>query len=337
MSLKIRSEERVALLITVASSILFAVAVLAKLPIVAVIIFGIVVYLVTLTTVRHFVAYKIKPIYRIMYQRNAKTSEIERKHRDMASEVKSELQIWAERNSSEIARLKDNEQYRKDFLGNVSHELKTPIFSIQGYILTLLDGGLEDESINRKYLLKTESNIERLINIVKDLEDISKLETSNLTLEQESFDIVSLTQELIESVEFQAHERNIVINTECDEDDRYIVLADRKRISQVIINLLTNSIKYGREGGKTRVHFMDLYDKIMIEVEDDGHGMERDVLPRIFERFYRVDKARSRNQGGTGLGLAIVKHIIEAHKQTITVRSTPNMGTTFSFTLDKGM
>lgn len=336
MSLKIRSEERVALLVTAAASVLFVIGMLAELPVVIVIIFAIIVYLVTLTTVRHFVAYKIKPIYRIMYQRNANASEIKSKHRDLSSEVKSDLQIWAERNSSEIARLKDNEQYRKDFLGNVSHELKTPIFSIQGYVLTLLDGGLDDPTINRKYLLKTESNIERLINIVKDLEEISKLETPDLVLEQESFDVVDLTHELIESVEFQAQERGIVITTECEEDDAYVVKADRKRISQVIVNLLTNSIKYGREGGRTRVRFTDLYDKIMVEVEDDGQGMERDVLPRIFERFYRVDKGRSRTQGGTGLGLAIVKHIIEAHKQTITVRSTPNVGTTFSFTLDKG-
>lgn len=335
MPIRVRSEQRVAVIVTMIAVVLFIVAVVVQLPVVMAIVYGIVVYFVTLFVVRRFVAYRIKPIYQIMHSRNAKSAEIERQHKDVVGEVRSELQTWAEQSSNEIARLKENEQYRKEFVGNVSHELKTPLFSIQGYVLTLLDGGLEDADINRKYLVKTEANIERLINIVQDLEDISKLESANLVLDIERFDIIELVRELTESIELQAAEREITISLMCSEDDRRYVRADRKRISQVIINLLTNSVKYGKQGGHTKVHFIDIYDKVMVEVEDNGMGLEKSVLPRIFERFYRVDKGRSRSQGGTGLGLAIVKHIIEAHHQTITVRSTPDVGTTFSFTLDK--
>lgn len=335
MPIRVRSEQRVAVIVTMIAVVLFIVAVVVQLPVVMAIVYGIVVYFVTLFVVRRFVAYRIKPIYQIMHSRNAKSAEIERQHKDVVGEVRSELQTWAEQSSNEIARLKENEQYRKEFVGNVSHELKTPLFSIQGYVLTLLDGGLEDADINRKYLVKTEANIERLINIVQDLEDISKLESANLVLDIERFDIIELVRELAESIELQAAEREITIRLMCSEDDRRYVRADRKRISQVIINLLTNSVKYGKQGGQTKVHFIDIYDKVMVEVEDNGMGLEKSVLPRIFERFYRVDKGRSRSQGGTGLGLAIVKHIIEAHHQTITVRSTPDVGTTFSFTLDK--
>lgn len=335
MPIRVRSEQRVAVIVTMIAVVLFIVAVVVQLPVVMAILYGIVVYFVTLFVVRRFVAYRIKPIYQIMHSRNAKSAEIERQHKDVVGEVRSELQTWAEQSSNEIARLKENEQYRKEFVGNVSHELKTPLFSIQGYVLTLLDGGLEDADINRKYLVKTEANIERLINIVQDLEDISKLESANLVLDIERFDIIELVRELAESIELQAAEREITIRLMCSEDDRRYVRADRKRISQVIVNLLTNSVKYGKQGGQTKVHFIDIYDKVMVEVEDNGMGLEKSVLPRIFERFYRVDKGRSRSQGGTGLGLAIVKHIIEAHHQTITVRSTPDVGTTFSFTLDK--
>lgn len=335
MPLKVRSEQRVAAIITLISVALFIIAVVVGGSVVVTLVLGVAVYFTTLVIVRRFVAYRIKPIYRILHNRNAKSVEIEREHKDLAGEVRSELESWAEQSSNEIARLKGNEKYRKEFVGNVSHELKTPIFSIQGYILTLLDGGLDDQEINRKYLLKTEANIERLINIVEDLEEISKLESANLILDIERFDIIELVRELIESLEIQAAEHQITIEPMCTEDDRHYVMADRRRISQVVVNLLTNSIKYGRVGGHTKIHFIDIYDKMMIEIEDNGVGIERSLLPRIFERFYRVDKGRSRAQGGTGLGLAIVKHILEAHYQTITVRSTVGEGTTFSFTLNK--
>lgn len=335
MPIRVRSEQQVAALVAMIAVGLFIVSVFVAMPIVMTTAMGVIIYIITLVIVRRFVALRIKPIYQILHNRNAKSAEIERSHKDLVGEVRSELENWAQQSSNEIARLKENEQYRKEFVGDVSHELKTPIFSIQGYILTLLDGGLEDKNINRKYLLKSEANIERLINIVEDLEEISRLESSNLILDIERFDIIELVCELVESIEIQARERNITVELLCTEDDKLYVMADRKRISQVIVNLLTNSIKYGREGGTTKIHFIDIYEKIMIEVQDNGQGMERAVLPRIFERFYRVDKGRSRAQGGTGLGLAIVKHIIEAHRQTVTVRSTVGVGTTFSFTLDK--
>lgn len=296
---------------------------------------GVLCYFLSRVLVRQYVLYRIKPIYQIIGQRDSSLVELDSLYKgsDVAIQVRSELQTWADSNKVEIERLKENEQYRKEFVGNVSHELKTPIFSIQGYVLTLLDGGLEDPHINRKYLLKTEQNIDRLINIVEDLEQISKLETNSLILNIEPFDFVALADELVESIEMQAASRMIRVSVECDRV--VMVRADRARISQVLINLLSNSIKYGRQSGSTRVNVIDMFDRVMIEVQDDGVGIPREMLPRIFERFFRVDKSRSREQGGTGLGLAIAKHIIEAHRQTITVRSVAGQGSTFSFTLLK--
>lgn len=298
---------------------------------------GIVVYIVAAEVVRRYVVFRIKPIYQIFRSRDSKSGEIaaEYKGREIITEVEDELQAWAERNSMEIARLRENEQYRKEFVGNVSHELKTPLCSIQGYIVTLLDGGLEDPDVNRKYLEQTEKNIERLINIVRDLEDISRLEAGTLELQYERFDLLALVDEIMQSLEMQAAERGITLVSDRGTLDRLMVYADRARVGQVLINLLSNSIKYGREGGRTRVRYVDMFEKVMVEVRDTGIGLAEEQLPRIFERFYRADKSRSRAAGGTGLGLAIVKHILEAHKETITVRSTPDVGTTFSFTLTK--
>lgn len=298
---------------------------------------AVVVYLVTAYALRRYVIFRIKPMYQILRSRDSKSGEIAHEYRgkDVVTEVEGELQAWAERNTLEIARLRENEQYRKEFVGNVSHELKTPLCSIQGYILTLLDGGLEDPEINRKYLEQSEKNIERLINIVRDLEDISRLEAGTLELHREHFDLLVLVDEIIQSLELQAAEREITLVSDKSSLESLTVYADRARIAQVLINLLSNSIKYGREGGRTRVRYVDMFEKVMVEVQDNGIGLTAEQLPRIFERFYRVDKSRSRAAGGTGLGLSIVKHILEAHKETITVRSTPDMGTTFSFTLAK--
>lgn len=302
---------------------------------IVVVVSGGVCYALVRVLVRQYVLYRIKPIYEIIGQRDSSMGELDSRYQahDAAVQIKSELQTWADSNKGEIERLKENEQYRKEFVGNVSHELKTPIFSIQGYVLTLLDGGLEDPNINRAYLLKTEQNIDRLINIVQDLEQISRLETNSLVLNIAPFDVVALASELADSLEMQAAAREI--NVAVGSERAILVRADRDRISQVLVNLMTNSIKYGRQGGCTRVNFIDMFDRVMIEVQDDGVGIPREALPRIFERFFRVDKSRSREQGGTGLGLAIAKHIIEAHRQTITVRSTPGAGSTFSFTLLK--
>lgn len=298
---------------------------------------GIAVYFATAYVMRRYVIFRIKPMYQILRSREIKSDEIaaEYKGKDVVTEVEGELQAWADRNSMEIARLRENEQYRKEFVGNVSHELKTPLCSIQGYILTLLDGGLEDPDINRKYLEQTEKNIERLINIVRDLEDISRLEAGTLVLQRERFDLLGLVDEIMQSLEMQAAERQITLVSDRGSLARLTVDADRARVGQVLINLLSNSIKYGKDGGRTRVRYVDMFEKVMVEVQDNGIGLTAEQLPRIFERFYRVDKSRSRAAGGTGLGLAIVKHILEAHRETITVRSTPDAGTTFSFTLSK--
>lgn len=245
-----------------------------------------------------------------------------------------EIKAWADDRKDEIERLKKLEVYRKEFLGNVSHELKTPIFNIQGYVLTLLDGGLEDPSINRNYLERAEKSIDRMITIVDDLEAISQLETGELQIEQERFDISALAKDVADAQEMKATAKGIIL-TLPEETKPMFVYADRFRIRQVLVNLIVNSVKYGKEYGETKIRFYDVGDNIMVEVADNGIGIEKEHLPRLFERFYRVDKSRSREQGGTGLGLAIVKHIIEAHNQTINVMSTEGAGTVFSFTLKK--
>lgn len=296
------------------------------------------VALVALFIIRKYVAYKLKPIYSIVLSRDVHTNEIFSELRDKHVEnIGEELTAWADTNDKEIARLKETEQFRKQYLGNVAHELKTPIFNIQGYISTLLDGGLEDELINRKYLERAEKSIDRLINIVNDLDTISKLESSMNRLEMEKFDIVALTKEIAEQAEMEADKKGIKIAVKGADNlpSPFWVLADKHYIGQVIVNLIINSIRYGKEGGATRIRFRDMLDKILVEVEDNGLGISKEDLPRVFERFYRTDKGRSREQGGTGLGLAIVKHIVEAHGERISVRSEPGVGSTFSFTLKK--
>ena len=294
--------------------------------------------LVALFIIRKYVAYKLKPIYSIVFSRDVHTSEIFSQLRDKRVEnIGEELSAWADTNDREIARLKEAEHFRKQYLGNVAHELKTPIFNIQGYISTLLDGGLEDELINRKFLERAEKSIDRLINIVNDLDTISKLESNMNRLDMEKFDIVALAKEIAEQAEMEADKKGISISVKGAENlpSPFWVLADKHFIGQVFVNLIINSIRYGREGGATRIRFRDMLDKILVEIEDNGQGIGKEDLPRIFERFYRTDKGRSREQGGTGLGLAIVKHIVEAHGERITVRSELGTGSTFSFTLRK--
>lgn len=332
--MKIRNIETASLIIAAGATV---VAVIAYFTAWAVVVAAVGGYFLSHSLIRRYVIFKIKPIYQILKAKDTSSRQISGEYpdKDIVTEIKSDLETWAEQNSDEIARLRENEKYRKEFVGNVSHELKTPIFSIQGYVLTLLDGGLEDPDINRKYLEHTEKNIDRLINIINDLEDISRLESGELTLHKERFDIVSLTAELAESLEFQCSQQETSIVLDHNPEVRIWVSADKKRIGQVVINLLTNAVKYGRKNGLVKVRFIDVFDKILIEVQDNGIGIEQSQLSRIFERFYRVDKSRSRDEGGTGLGLSIVKHIIEAHNETITVRSNVGVGTTFSFTLDK--
>ena len=299
--------------------------------------FGIVMFS-ALFIIRKYVAYKLKPIYSIVLSRDVHTTEILDELKDKRVEnIGEELTAWADTNDKEIARLKESERFRKQYLGNVAHELKTPIFNIQGYISTLLDGGLEDELINRKFLERAEKSIDRLINIVNDLDTISKLESSMNRLQMEQFDVVALAREIAEQAEMEADRKHIRIRVKGAGNlpSPFWVLADKHYVGQVLVNLIINSIHYGREGGTTNVRFRDMLDRILIEVEDNGQGIGKEDSPRIFERFYRTDKGRSREQGGTGLGLAIVKHIVEAHGEHVAVRSEPGVGTTFSFTLKK--
>jgi two-component system phosphate regulon sensor histidine kinase PhoR len=225
--------------------------------------------------------------------------------------------------------------FRKEFMGNVYHELKTPVFNLQGYILTLLDGGLEDPSINRLYLERSAKNINRMISIVEDLETISRLETETIALKREKFDLRRMVEEVFDASEVRASRRRIRLTIATPGSGEMMVMADRKRIYQVINNLVINSINYGTEGGFTKVWMTAGPKKMLVEVEDNGIGIAENDQQRIFERFYRVDRSRSRDSGGTGLGLAIVKHIVEAHGHTVKVKSTPGKGTTFSFTLDR--
>lgn len=254
---------------------------------------------------------------------------------DVLGNVNKEVVHWAEDRMAEIEDLKEKESFRKEFVGNVAHELKTPIFSIQGYILTLLEGAMEDPEFNKKFLMKAAKSVERMTRIVEDLDTITQFESGNLKLDLQKTDILELCKEVIEIRDQEADNKNITIGFDKQHDKPIYVLADGFRIGQVMTNLITNSIKYGKEGGKTTISFFDLGDQLLIEVEDDGPGITEEHIPRLFERFYRVDKSRSRHQGGTGLGLAICKHIIEAHKQSIDVRSEVGKGSVFSFTLQK--
>ncbi len=255
--------------------------------------------------------------------------------RDVLGDVNRQVTDWAEDRMAEIQDLRQKENFRKEFVGNVAHELKTPIFSIQGYILTLLEGALEDPKFNRKFLSKAAKSAERMTLIVEDLDTITQFESGNLKLKIERIDLVELAREIIESRDQEADQRDIDITFDEAYEKPIYVMADSFRISQVLTNLITNSINYGRVGGHTWVRFVDLGDRVRVEIEDDGPGISKEHIPRLFERFYRVDKSRSRHQGGTGLGLAICKHIMEAHKETLTVQSTPGAGSVFAFTAKK--
>lgn len=248
-------------------------------------------------------------------------------------EIDRLLDEWSEASREEIDHLKQVENYRRDFLGNVSHELKTPLFAVQGYIHTLIDGGIEDQDINMHYLGKASKGIDRLVHIVEDLESISRLESGELIVDKRTFELLDLVRDVLDSLELMASDKKVGFEVRHDGPEKAFVSADKDMIRQVLVNLVVNSIKYGKEGGKTVVNVHAGTEKVLVEVVDDGIGIEKRHLGRLFERFYRVDSARSREQGGTGLGLAIVKHIVEAHGESIQVISDYGVGTTFSFTL----
>jgi two-component system phosphate regulon sensor histidine kinase PhoR len=301
------------------------------------ILVGIASFVTFYLLINKFIYQKIRVIYKTIHQQKvAKSVNRQLLTPDSIEKVNMDVQEWGADKKKEIERLQELENYRREYIGNISHELKTPIFNIQGYVLTLLDGGLEDSSINREYLLRTEKSINRMIAIVEDLETITQLESNELKLHFGKFDLVSLAQEVIDSLEMKAAKRGIQLYFSQSYDRPIFVHADRDRIAQVLTNLIDNAIKYNKKGeGRIKVSFFDMDENILTEVTDNGPGIAQTDLPRIFERFYRTDKARSREQGGTGLGLAIVKHIIEAHEQSVNVRSTLGIGTTFGFTLRK--
>ena len=246
------------------------------------------------------------------------------------------IEEFAKNKKIEIESLKSQAQYRKEFIGNVAHELKTPIFTIQGYISNLLDGAMDDKILLDKYLNRTDNSIERLIYIIKDLDLITQLEASTMNLNISSFNLIDLISDIFEQLEIKSKEKNIKLFFDKKYDKEILVKADKARIEQVITNLLVNSINYGSKNGSTEVSISDLTeDKLIVRVTDNGDGIDQEHLPRLFERFYRVDVSRSRSHGGSGLGLAIVKHIIDAHNENIYINSELGVGSEFSFTLQK--
>ena len=298
----------------------------------------VVTYLFARLVLKKFVIYKMKPIYQIVFDRNLRTRDLEGvylKKENLLETVTEEIGDWAESNRQEIERLEEMESFRREYLGNFAHEIKTPVFNIQGYLSTLLDGALDDENVNRLYLERAEKSTERIVDIVTYLDEISRLSSGEPHLEVSCFDVVGLAREIADTFDMEAGLRKIKIRFKAKTPESLTVVADRKYIAQVFMNLISNSIRYGTPGGWTRISFIDMFDKVMVEVSDNGEGIEKEDVPRVFERFFRTDASRSREKGGTGLGLAIVKHILEAHGETITVRSELGVGTTFSFTLSK--
>lgn len=294
-------------------------------------------YLLLLWGIKQFIDKKFRIIYKTIHslkiglQRDPYKVDLKE---DIFGKIRKEVIEWDMNNRAEIDRLQEQEQFRREFIGNISHELKTPIFSIQGYILSLLEGGLEDKKINRSFLQKAEKGIDRMIEMVDDLDEIAKLESNRMELNIKRFDIYELAKDVLESLEFKAEIKKITLSVSKHSKPLF-VNADEGRITQVLTNLIVNSINYGTEGGRTKIKFYDLDENYLVEIGDNGRGINEVHLPRLFERFYRVDKGRSRADGGSGLGLSIVKHIIEAHEQTINVRSKFGEGSVFSFTLKK--
>lgn len=283
---------------------------------------------------------KVKLIYKLIHNlklgKDLKDALGEYVTNDPINDVEQEVKDWAVAKKQEIDILKNQEQFRREFLSNVSHEFKTPLFAIQGYIDALEDCMKEDPERAVKFLKKAEKNVERLTYLINDLDSISKLETGQVPINYTKFDVVRLAREVMDSMEDKAKTRDIKIIFKEKYTNAAMVRADREKIRQVFLNLIQNSLKYGRDHGTTAIKIFELHDQYLIEITDDGIGIEEKYLTRLFERFYRIDSHRSREVGGTGLGLAIVKHILEAHQQIISVRSTLQIGTTFAFTLEKG-
>jgi two-component system phosphate regulon sensor histidine kinase PhoR len=294
--------------------------------------YGIVYYFI-----ERFLYHKVKIIYKTIHSLKSQGDARPKiqMSSDLLTEINNEVADWADEKIREVKDLRKAENYRREFIGNLAHELKTPVFNVQGYIETLLDTDLADAELNRKFLDRANLACERLIDLLKDLDQIASIESGNMPLELSRFDVVQLAKETVEMLEPQAADRQVALKLRNTNEKPIFVEADMKRIQQVFVNLLMNSISYGKEQGETRIRFYDMDDNVLIEIADDGMGIAMEHLPRLFERFYRVDKSRSRNEGGSGLGLAICKHIIDSHSQSISVRSTEGVGSTFAFTLKK--
>ena len=283
----------------------------------------------------HFIYRRLKKIYEDVsildvndLKKDSVTTDIE--------QLSNKMQTYAEGKELEIKSLTERDSFRRDFLGNVAHELKTPLFTVQGYILTLLEGGMDDKNIRLKYLERANKGVERLVAVTKDLDMIAKLETEGLKIDKEVFNILEIIQNVFDLVEMKAKKRNIVLKFDRIYEFPVFVIGDIEKTEQVLINLVVNSIKYGKPGGTTIVTADDYdHNKSVIRVIDNGEGIKQQHFPRLFERFYRVDQSRSREQGGSGLGLSIVKHIVEAHQQNVLLKSTFGKGSEFSFTMEK--
>lgn len=299
----------------------------------------IITYALTLFFIQRFIFRKIKLIYKFIHQTKAtKREEFYNKHilpQKSMEEVSADVEKWAAQRREEVEILRQNETYRKEFLQNLSHEIKTPVFAVQGYVDTLLHGALENPSVNRKFLESTARNIDRLVNLIGDLDEISRLESGEQVLNSTAFVIQDLIRDVYETLAIKARDKGSRLMVKDGCEDPVVVYADKEKIRQVLTNLVDNAIKYGKQDGmvEASVYHTDGRN-ILVEISDDGIGIAEEHLGRVFERFYRTDYGRSRNIGGTGLGLAICKHIIEAHGHTIHVRSNPEVGTTFGFTVN---
>jgi len=309
-------------------------------PVVVFLITFIIIYSIYYYTLQRFIYRKIKLIYKFIYTIKA-TKKEEFFYNNILpqksiEEVSEDVQKWAMQRKDEIELLRANEQFRKEFLMNLAHELRTPIFSVQGYIDTLLGGALEDEQVNRKFLSNASKSIDRLVRLVDDLDEISKLESGKIPVIEESFIIQELVKDVYEEFSLKAKDKDIGLQFKKGTERQVWVYADKQKIKQVLVNLVENALKYGNEHGSISAGCYEMDEKrVYIEISDDGPGISEEHLSRIFERFYRADRHRARAIGGTGLGLAIVKHIIEAHGQSVNVRSKIGVGSSFGFTLNK--
>lgn len=294
-------------------------------------------YLILLFLVRRFLQEKLKLIHRTVQGLRVKrdTPSAIDPDEDLLGELHEEVKERAQAEREEVRRLKEQEAFRRRFVGNVAHELKTPVFSIQGHILTLLEGALEDPEINRKFLERASKSVDRMTRIIEDLDTITQFESGRLEVQRSAEDPYKVAADVIATLELKAEKKGVLLLFRDPGEKPPFVLMDRQRIEQVLSNLISNAIDHGEEGGKVEVGFSEMEEHLLVEVTDDGVGITDEDVPRIFERFYRVDKGRSREHGGTGLGLSIVKHIIEAHGESIDVRSQEGEGSTFSFTLEK--